>query len=64
MESGGVKGTGNRSTASEVNLNNIADFINGTKNFDDVLDDYARHYIEVIDIKTGLGPIILKVGTN
>ncbi|MBK5430357.1 HNH endonuclease [Bacillus sp. TH25] len=46
------KGTGNRSkTASEVNLNNIADFINGTKNFDDVLDDYARHYIEVIDIK-------------
>ncbi len=47
MESGGVKGTGNRSkTASEVNLNNIADFINGTKNFDDVLDDYARHYKE------------------
>ncbi|MEI5925433.1 HNH endonuclease [Bacillus sp. TD10] len=46
------KGTGDRSkTASEVNLNNIADFINGTKNFDDVLDDYARHYIEVIDIK-------------
>ncbi|MGY3419281.1 hypothetical protein ACVWY4_005513 [Bacillus mycoides] len=47
-----AKGTGNRSkTASEVNLNNIDDFINGTKNFDDVLDDYARHYIEVIDIK-------------
>ncbi len=52
LESGGVKGTGSRSkTASEVNLNNIDDFINGTKNFDDVLDDYARHYIEVIDIK-------------
>ncbi|MED2489007.1 toxin [Bacillus thuringiensis] len=52
LESGGVKGTGDRSkTASEVNLNNIDDFINGTKNFDDVLDDYARHYIEVIDIK-------------
>ncbi|HDR6269056.1 HNH endonuclease [Bacillus thuringiensis] len=52
LESGGVKGTGNRNkTASEVNLNNIDDFINGTKNFDDVLDDYARHYIEVIDIK-------------
>ena len=49
LESGGVKGTGNRSkTASEVNLNNIADFINGTKNFDDVLDDYAKIYSETV----------------
>ncbi|MFB6468418.1 HNH endonuclease [Cytobacillus sp. Hz8] len=38
----GNKGTGN------VNLKNIDEFIDGTKNFDDVVDDFARLYSEKI----------------
>jgi len=36
------KGTGN------VNLKNIDEFIDGTKTFDDVVDDFARLYSEKI----------------
>ncbi|WP_247600275.1 HNH endonuclease [Priestia flexa] len=39
---GVVKGTGN------VNLKNIDEFIDGTKTFDDVVDDFARLYSEKI----------------
>ena len=28
--------------AEKANINNINDFINGTKNFDDVLEDYTK----------------------
>ncbi|MBP3039037.1 HNH endonuclease [Bacillaceae bacterium Marseille-Q3522] len=37
-----IKGTGN------VNLKNIDEFIDGTKTFDDVVDDFARLYSEKI----------------
>ncbi|MEL4028557.1 hypothetical protein NSQ45_02275 [Caldifermentibacillus hisashii] len=37
-----TKATGN------VNLKNIDEFIEGTKNFDDVVDDFARLYSEKV----------------
>ncbi|MFB6588589.1 HNH endonuclease [Bacillus thuringiensis] len=49
LESGGVKGTGNSSKiVNEANLNNIDEFINGTKKFDDVINDYVKLYSEKI----------------
>ncbi|MCM3654333.1 T7SS effector LXG polymorphic toxin [Metabacillus litoralis] len=45
----GGKGTGNTSkVVCEANLNNIDEFINGTKKFDDVIDDYVKLYSEKI----------------
>lgn len=47
--SGGTKGTGNSSKiVNEANLNNIDEFINGTKKFDDVINDYVKLYSEKI----------------
>ncbi|MBJ8205221.1 HNH endonuclease [Bacillus cereus] len=49
LESGGVKGTGNSSKiVNKANLNNIDEFINGTKKFDDVINDYVKLYSEKI----------------
>ncbi|AYV74654.1 hypothetical protein C2H98_02420 [Niallia circulans] len=46
---GTTKGTDNTSKiVNEANLNNIDEFINGTKKFDDVIDDYVKLYIEKI----------------
>ncbi|WP_283259434.1 HNH endonuclease [Bacillus cereus] len=45
----GGKGTGNSSKiVNEANLNNIDEFINGTKKFDDVINDYVKLYSEKI----------------
>ncbi|KAB5639434.1 hypothetical protein COD10_06700 [Bacillus thuringiensis] len=50
LESGGVKGTGKGSKGvSESNLKNIDEFINGSKNFDDVINDYAKVYKEHVE---------------
>ncbi|EOC2142022.1 HNH endonuclease [Listeria monocytogenes] len=52
MDNLNVKGGGNDDIikgASGANLKNIDDFINGTKNFEHVLDDYARLYAEKIN---------------
>ncbi|WP_100618167.1 HNH endonuclease [Bacillus cereus] len=44
-----AKGTGNSSKiVNEANLNNIDEFINGTKKFDDVINDYVKLYSEKI----------------
>ncbi|EOO28492.1 hypothetical protein ICM_02497 [Bacillus cereus BAG1X2-3] len=44
-----TKGTGNSSKiVNEANLNNIDEFINGTKKFDDVINDYIKLYSEKI----------------
>ncbi|MED1559332.1 HNH endonuclease, partial [Bacillus paramycoides] len=44
-----TKGTGNPSkVVNEANLNNIDEFINGTKKFDDVINDYVKLYSEKI----------------
>ncbi|WP_404357081.1 HNH endonuclease [Cytobacillus firmus] len=40
------KGTGKGKGVNETNLKNIDDFINGNKNFDDVIGDYAKIYKE------------------
>ncbi|SCC23412.1 WXG100 family type VII secretion target [Bacillus mycoides] len=46
----GVKGTGKGSKGvSESNLKNIDEFINGSKNFDDVINDYAKVYKEHVE---------------
>ncbi|EFR89195.1 hypothetical protein NT05LM_0125, partial [Listeria marthii FSL S4-120] len=52
MDNLNVKGGGKAGIikgASGANLKNIDDFINGTKNFEHVLDDYARLYAEKIN---------------
>ncbi|MFE4143894.1 T7SS effector LXG polymorphic toxin [Peribacillus sp. YIM B13472] len=41
------KGTGKG--VSEANLKNIDEFINGSKNFDNVIDDYAKVYKEHVE---------------
>ncbi|PJN89609.1 T7SS effector LXG polymorphic toxin [Bacillus sp. mrc49] len=44
------KGTGNGSKGvSEANFKNIDEFINGSKNFDNVIDDYAKVYKEHVE---------------
>lgn len=50
VEVGVPKGTGNSGKeALKVNLNNIDDFINGSKSFIDVIDDYAIVYRKHVD---------------
>ncbi|WP_339291689.1 HNH endonuclease [Paenibacillus sp. FSL W8-0187] len=44
----GSGGTGN---AEKAFLDNINDFVLDKKKFEEVLDDYAKHYVEVINIK-------------
>ncbi|WP_234969355.1 hypothetical protein [Bacillus massilinigeriensis] len=45
---GGGKG---KTEKGKLHLKNIDQFIAGNKKFDEVIDDYARHYVEVIEIK-------------
>ncbi|RJG15185.1 HNH endonuclease [Paenibacillus thiaminolyticus] len=47
--SGGGKGNANGIRAPH--LKNIDDFLSGNKSFDKVVDDYAKHYVEVINTK-------------
>ncbi len=48
----GTEGTGKGDSGSkQPHLRNIDDFLSGNKKFDEVLDDYAKHYVEMINIK-------------
>ncbi|WP_440961834.1 HNH endonuclease [Paenibacillus nitricinens] len=47
-----VEGTGKGKGGSRApHLNNIDEFLSGSKTFDEVVNDYAKHYVEVIDTK-------------
>jgi hypothetical protein len=47
-----TEGTGKGDSGSKPpHLRNIDDFLSGKKKFDEVLDDYAKHYVEIINIK-------------
>src|SRR5699024_7140622 len=45
-----TKDLGKGNGASETNLKNIDDFINGNKKFDEVIEDYATVYKEHVDL--------------
>ncbi|MDN8588360.1 hypothetical protein Q0V21_06210 [Paenibacillus sp. 11B] len=48
----GTEGTGKGGSGSKPPyLKNIDDFLSGNKKFDEVLDDYAKHYVDIINIK-------------
>ncbi|MEK5395873.1 HNH endonuclease signature motif containing protein [Paenibacillus sp. FSL K6-2859] len=46
VKGGKIEGTGK---ANKANLKNIDDFINGNKNFNEVIEDYAKIYKEQVD---------------
>ncbi|MDQ0718860.1 hypothetical protein QF049_000121 [Paenibacillus sp. W4I10] len=48
----GTEGTGKGDSGSKPpHLRNIDNFLSGNKKFDEVLHDYAKHYVEIINIK-------------
>ncbi|MRN53035.1 HNH endonuclease [Paenibacillus sp. LC-T2] len=52
-EQGGkaIEGTGDIGAGRAPHLKNIDEFLSGSKSFDEVVDDYAKNYVEVINTK-------------
>ncbi|MEK3661543.1 hypothetical protein NSQ29_18385 [Paenibacillus sp. FSL F4-0236] len=51
VKGGKIEGTGKGKGGRAPHLNNIDEFLSGSKTFDEVVNDYAKHYVEVINTK-------------